>query len=241
MKKRTQKSKNELSGFAKKGFLLYLVLILSLIAVTSCSGGGGNASRVKIYLKTKEIFPVRDFKEIYVAHFFTNTAEDFDLDMEMRRYLRKQARQKTKYIIIEDAPPPLPPLTPDEAFENVGFWEKMGEGHPATLIVTGTVNYELNDRTAFAMRKVTTADGREVYRNIPEDYTDFSIELRLIFIDGRTGEKLFDEVMENKETAFQGKVDPLDGFIAGMKRLAPSITKLLKPHTRTATRTILSN
>jgi|GEM_PF-4263465 len=238
--KRTRETRSNRSGPTKRGAVLHLFLLLSLLAGTACSGGG-NASLVKIHLKTKELFPVRDFQQIYVAHFFANESEDVDIDTEMRRFLRKVARQKSKYKIIEDDPPPLPALTPDEVFENVGYWEKMGEGYSAPLIVTGTVNYEMVSRTGFAMRKVTTYDGREVYRNIPEDYTDFKIALRLVFIDGRSGEKLFDEEMENKNTVTEGKMDALDGFIAGTKRLSPSIAKFLRPHTRTATRYILLN
>lgn len=225
------------SGPGGSGWLLLFMLI---IVVHSPGCSSGNVSLVKISLESKSAFSIEDYKEIFVGNFFYSDVEDFDLNSEFRRFFKKECRQKTKFRVIDIEPPPLPSLTPEELYENAGYWKKMGEDFEAPLLVTGSVFFELVPRTAFAMRKITTYDGQTVYRNIPEDYTDFKLIVNLVFIDGKTGEILHEEALDNKNTVLRGKMDDLDGFITGLNRLSNRIIRILKPHSKKATRAILS-
>jgi len=210
-----------------------------IICLAGCSSK--NVEFVKISLDSKSVFPVEDYKEILVGNFFYSDVKDFDPNAEFRRFLKKECRQKTKLKVLDQEPVPLPSLTPEELYENAGFWKKMGLGHDAPLIVTGTINFDLIPRTAFAMRKITTYDGQTIYRNIPEDYTDFKLSVSLVFIDGKTGDKLHEEILDNKNTILRGRLNDLDGFLTGLNRLSGRIIRVLKPHSRTATRAILSS
>ena len=76
------------------------------------------------------------------------------------------------------------------------------------------------------MRKITTYDGQTIYRNIPEDYTDFKLSVNLVFIDGKTGEKLHEEALDNKNTVLRGRMDDLSvPAVVRQMTLSPSQTR----------------
>jgi hypothetical protein len=216
-----------------------LVILMMLVCFPGCSSR--DVTLVKISLESKSAFPVTDYQEIIVGNFFFNDVDDFDSNEEFRRFLKKECRQKTKFTVIDETPPPLPSLTPEELYDNAGYWKKMGEDYEAPLILTGSIFFELTPRTAFEMRKVTTYDGQTLYRNVPEEYTDFKLTMNLVCIDGKTGDVLHEEALDNKNTVLRGRMEDLDGFHAGLKKLSPRIIRLLKPRSRTATRAILSS
>lgn len=70
----------------------------------------------------------------------------------------------------------------DAVLSNVSFWRRLGEEYRAPLILTGTVVFK---PVGEQFEERTTGRGRvRVWR------PRFSLKLRLVFINGRTGEIL---------------------------------------------------
>lgn len=173
-------------------------------------GGCATADISKIQIPVPPNLDLLGFSRVLVAGFVTDGSDQIDLNQETARFVRTQLRSKTSLRVIESEPVELAAVPPsnkrrlpavgatfqpsngnrvadattlraDEAvFANVPFWKRMGEEYSEPLILTGIVVFapaapRFEERTA----------GRRTMRLW---HRGFSLRLRLILINGETGE-----------------------------------------------------
>ena len=135
---------------------------------------------------------VDTFDRILIAGFeaghVSDRGHDLDINEETARVLRMTLRSKGGLDVIESQPLELRRTEStqvemgDAIFSDVAFWKRLGEEYREPLIVTGAVVFT-GAGSQYEERTVGRATLR-LWR------PGFSLNLRLIFISGRTGEML---------------------------------------------------
>jgi hypothetical protein len=173
---------------------------------------------------------VDTFDRILVAGFLadhiSDRRRDLDVNDETSRLLRMTLRTRASFDVIEAQPLDLrhPDSTGANADErvlaDVPFWRRLGEEYREPLILTGSVVFK-----PIAPRFEERATGR---RTVSLWRPGFSLELRLVFISGRTGEVL-DAVSLGPVSAHarDGRTPALALYFQLMDRLRPSLLAAL--------------
>ena len=140
--------------------------------------------------------------------------------------LRMTLRSKGGLDVIESRPLELRPtastagITEDAIFCNVPFWKRLGEEYREPLILTGAIVF----KSAGSQFEERTMGRRTVRVWRP----GFSLNLRLVFINGRTGEILDSfSVGPVIGRASEGRTSALTLYFGLMDRLTPSVLAAL--------------
>lgn len=214
------------------------------VVLVGCASARATPSRMHALPEPKS--ELQSFTRVLVAGFIPRGTRDVALNQETARILRTQLRTKTLFQAIEAQPWQLPdasrewtsrtqpPLidatvsnsvrttgssedTDDDAvFHNVAFWKALGEEYSGPLIVTGSVMFKPMTPT---YEELPTPRG-----NARRWLKRFSLTMRLVFINGRTGE-LIDSVTLPQVTtrAKDARESALGLYFQSMDRMMPSI------------------
>lgn len=123
----------------------------------------------------------------FVAGHVPDRGHDLDINEETARLLRMTLRSQGGLDVIESQPLELRRRegtggTEDALFTDVPFWKRLGEEYREPLILTGVVTF----KGAGSQYEERTVGRRTVRVWRP----GFNLNLRLVFISGRTGERL---------------------------------------------------
>ena len=140
--------------------------------------------------------------------------------------LRMTLRSKGGLDVIESRPLELrrtvstAGITEDAIFGDVPFWKRLGEEYREPLILTGAIVFK-SAGSQFEERTMGRGTVR-VWR------PGFSLNLRLVFINGRTGEMLDSlSVGPVIGRASDGRTSALALYFGLMDRLTPSVLAAL--------------
>lgn len=201
-----------------------------IVALSAASCASTTATRVSVVQPTRARAFVDTFDRILVAGFLadhvSDRGHDLDINGETSRLLRMTLRSKGSFDVIEAQPLELrrPDANGAHADErvlaDVPFWRRLGEEYREPLIVTGIVVFK-SIGSQFEERTV----GR---RTVRLWRPGFSLELRLVFISGRTGEVL-DSVSLGplRAHAPDGRTSALALYFQLMDRLRPSLLAVM--------------
>ena len=162
----------------------------------------------------------------FFADHVSDRGRDLDINDETTRLFRMTLRSKGSFDVIEAQPLELRRSdangvhADERVLADVPFWRRLGEEYREPLIVTGVVVFkpvgpQFEERTM----------GR---RTVRLWRSGFRLELRLVFISGRTGEVL-DSVPLGPLTAHasNGRTSALALYFQLMDRLRPSLLAAL--------------
>lgn len=129
-------------------------------------------------------------------------------------------------------------------FADVEYWKKLGEEYQNPLIVTGTIMFTPHSQTGFVQRDQEYVDnyGRRIVRPIRTymERRGFILRPKFIFIDGRTGTRLYAETFREQVLYNPQQNTPaLSGYFELMDRLIPSFLGTLSSQKIRGTRTLL--
>lgn len=158
----------------------------------------------------------------FVAENVPDRGRDLNLNQETARLLRMKLRSGASITVYESEPVHLAraaaatATSEDSVFHHVAFWKRLGEEYRQPLILTGTVAFE-------------RAGPQSVERQLgPRAVTvwrpRFKLGLRLVFINGRTGEML--ESLSLGPVAMQApdeRTSALALYFQLMDRLTPAV------------------
>ena len=158
----------------------------------------------------------------FVAGHVSDRGHDLDINEETARVLRMTLRSKGGLDVIESQPLELRRmestggLAEDAIFTDVAFWKRLGEEYREPLIVTGAIGFK-GAGSQYEERTVGRATVR-MWR------PGFSLNLRLIFISGRTGE-ILDSLSLGPvvDRASDARTSVLALYFGLMDRLTPSV------------------
>jgi len=219
-----------------------------LLVVPACS----SVDQVKLRLPLKPKLPLRGNERIALAPFILvadpDKAKDkrlanVDVQAEFHRFLKKQLEKKTKFEVI-----PTPPdvKLPTQNLVDLGraqeFWAAVGTQTNAELIVSGSLEFRVEDRSGYKTEEYQSPiDGRTYYRQVYVEQTGFVFDIVFLVLDGRTGEKLLqDEFKDFRQTGSRNR-DELQGLFENLFSLENQILNTFVPRDREAERYIFKD
>lgn len=142
------------------------------------------------------------------------------------------------------APPPveegqLPPVQTERdldryagVFEDKEFWKQVGEEHDQPLIVTGSVVFLPQAREGFVQREQEQYDSFGRRQVVPvrsyQERKGYILRPTFVFIDGRSGEKLYSESFREEVLYNSNQQTPaLSSYFELMDRLLPTFLNTL--------------
>jgi hypothetical protein len=132
----------------------------------------------------------------------------------------------------------------EKVFANAEYWKKIGEEHQNPLIVTGTVLFTPHQRAGFVQHEQEVYDSFGRRRVVPvrtyEDRKGYILRPTFVFIDGRTGEVLYQETFREEILYSQNASTPaLSSYFELMDRLLPTFLNTLSAQKIRGTRVLL--
>lgn len=213
---------------------------------------------------------ISSFQRVLVAGFLTGGTQNIDANTETARLLRSQLRNRQELRVIDSdalplveemdrrlgiTPPPATDETPRFAdakaleghaaiFDDADYWKKLGEEYQQPLIVTGTVMFNEVSRSGVVSRPQSfiNQQGLEEYRTVREysDLRGYALSPNFVFIDGRTGARLYAEAYHEEALYPTSQNTPaLSSYFELMDKVLPSFLNTLSTQKIRGSRVLL--
>jgi hypothetical protein len=225
-------------------------LAFAAVLVAATASAGVDQIRLRLPLKPK--LPLRGNERIALAPFILVTdaekardkrLQNVDLQAEFHRFLKKQLEKKTKFDVIETPPDvKLPTQNLADLARAQEFWAAVGAQTSAELIVSGSLEFRVEDRSGYKTEEYQSPiDGRTYYRQVYVEQTGYVFDIVFLVVDGHTGEKLLqDEFKDFRQTGSKQR-DELQGLFENLFSLENQILNTFVPRDREAERYIFTD
>jgi hypothetical protein len=207
---------------------LTLAAILGLAALPVLGAG----VEVRLKLPQRARLDLQGRNTVAVAPFIVVSQEgaerfrnrDIDIQKEFDRYLLKVLRRETELRVLEPGPVDYPIYDLDQLSRQTDFWRALGERTDADLILTGGLDFDIQDRTGYRTEEyVSPFNGRTYYRQVLVEQTGFEYDILMQVYDGRTGALLYQDNFKDFQN-FEGEnTDPLAGMFENLLSLEDRI------------------
>jgi hypothetical protein len=215
---------------------------------------------IRILTPLRAALDTSPFTRVLVAGFLTAGSDDVDLNEETVRLLRSQLKRRGALAVIDADPLPLAdaaidrsePQTPlrseqdlernQPLFANAEFWKRVGEEYQEPLIITGTVLFKPHSaavdvaRDSLLQRSAAWTSPQPRFVLLP----GYLLRQQLVFIDGRTGERIHSLVLTNAVVYDRSMHTPeLAAYFELMDRLLPQFLNAVVSRRVPSRRTLL--
>jgi len=147
-----------------------------------------------------------------------------DVEKEFDRYLRRLIRRNTRLKILDSGPVDYPTFDLEDLSEDRDFWRYIGERTQADLIVSGSLDFDVQDRSGYRTEEyVSPFDGRTYYRQVLVEDTGYEFDIVMQVFDGRTGERLYADNFKDFRQFEAERADPLAGMFENLYALEDRI------------------
>lgn len=208
------------------------------------------AVEVRLKLPQKARLDLEGRETITVAPFLVVSQEgsrslrttDIDVQSEFDRYLLKTLRRETELDVIESLPRvDYPTYDLSQLARERDFWAAVGERTQADLILSGGLDFDMQDRTGYRTEEyVSPYNGRTYYRQVLVEQTGFEYDILLQVYDGETGELLYTDNFKDFQS-FEGEgADPLRGMFENLYSLEDRIVGVFSQKEIEATRILFT-
>ncbi|HVR41017.1 MAG TPA: hypothetical protein VMU84_18130 [Thermoanaerobaculia bacterium] len=226
----------------KKSFVIAIAFFIPLVA-------NAGVMEVKLKLPLKPKLSIAGDEKIAIAPFIIATkgekndrAAKVDLQAEFARYLKKQLTKSTKLRIVDTPRVELPGTDMKTLQASVDFWRDLGAKTGADFIVTGIVDFDVNDKSGYRMEEyVSPADGRTFYRQVLVETTGFVFDIDIAVFNADTGEKVIEENFRDFKEFDQRNYDELLGLFENLRALENQLVGIFVSQETSATRYVFTN
>lgn len=224
--------------------------VVVILALASPAFAG--VDQVKLRLPLKPKLPLRGNERIALAPFILVTdaekgkdkrLQNVDVQAEFHRFLKKQLEKKTKFDVVETPPDvKLPTQNLNDLARAQEFWAAVGTQTSAELIVSGSLEFRVEDRSGYKSEEyVSPIDNHTYTRQVYVEQTGFVFDIVFLVVDGHTGEKLLqDEFKDFRQTGSKQR-DELSGLFENLFSLENQILNTFVPRDREAERYIFTD
>ncbi len=224
------------------------VTVLALAALVPLSSFAG-VQEVKLKLPLKPKLQITGDEKIAIAPFVianpgerkNDRASKVDVQSEFHRYLRKQLTKNTKLKLV-DIPATRLPGSDLKAMEaNRDFWKELGAKTGADYIVSGVVDFDINDKSGYRTEEyVSPADGRTYYRQVLVETTGFVFDIAIAVFNADTGEKVLEDNFRDFKEFDQRNYDEILGLFENLRSLETQLIGIFVPQETSATRYVFT-
>jgi hypothetical protein len=219
--------------------LLVLGVLCCLLSEGSLRAG---TVEVKVTLPIPERIDMTGIETVLVTRLVLMTDNPkVDLNREMTGLMKRELHKRTSLQVLGVEPPPLPEQSLDELTADATFWKDMGEKYGADLIVTGSLAYDMSDRSGFVNEDfISPVSGQRIRRTRFAEREGFEMRLHLYFLRGRTGKLVYDDKF-TEDTTLEGRGnDPLTALFAMFDHIESDVMGIIAHKERTETRTLFT-
>lgn len=228
--------------------LLAVSLIVAGLAVPSPAQAG--STEVRLQLPQRARLDLKGRNTITLAPFLVVSQEgservrgrDIDVQKEFERYLLKVLRRDTDLKVLEAPPVDYPVYDIQRLAREQDFWAALGERTQADLILGGSLDFDIQDRTGYRTEEyVLPYDGRTYRRQVLVEQTGFEYDILMQVYDGRTGKVLYQDNFKDFQS-FEGEdADPLAGMFENLFALEDRIVNIFAQKTVEAARILFTD
>jgi hypothetical protein len=220
--------------------------LLVILAVASAAMAG---VEVRLKLPQKARLELDGRETITVAPFLVVSQEgdsnlrttNIDIQAEFDRYLVKTLRRETELTVIEAPRIDYPTYDLAQLAREQDFWLAVGERTQADLILSGGLDFDVQDRTGYRTEEYTSPyNGRTYYRQVLVEQTGFEYDILLQVYDGRTGELLYADNFKDFQSFASDRADPLRGMFENLYSLEDRIVGVFAQKEVEATRVLFT-
>ena len=209
-------------------------------------------SQVRLQLPLRPRLPLRGNERIVLAPFLIvaeaekardKRLQNVDLQAEFHRFLQKQLGKKTRLEVVEaPADIKLPTQNLTELTHAVDFWKALGNSTNADIIVSGSLEFKIEDRSGYKTEEyVSPINGQTYYRQVYVEQTGFLFDIVFLVFDGHSGEKLLQDEFKDFRQTGGHRADELQGLFENLFSLENQILNLFVAREREADRYIFTD
>lgn len=167
---------------------------------------------------------------------------DIDVQKEFARYLLKVLRRETTLKVIDPGPVDYPVYDLAQLAKQQDFWRALGERTQADMILSGGLDFDVQDRTGYRTEEyVSPFNGRTYYRQVLVEQTGFEYDILMQVYDGKTGALLYQDNFKDFQN-FEGEsADPLAGMFENLLSLEDKILNVFTQKEVEATRILFTD
>jgi TolB-like protein len=206
-------------------------------------------TEVKLKLPLKPKLQIAGDEKIAIAPFVianngerkNDRASKVDIQSEFQRYLRKQLTKSTKLKLV-DVPATRLPGGDVKALEaNRDYWRELGAKTGADYIVSGVVDFDINDKSGYRTEEfVNPADGRTYYRQVLVETTGFVFDIDIAVFNADSGEKVLEDNFRDFKEFDQRNYDEILGLFENLRSLETQLVGIFVPQETSATRYVFT-
>jgi hypothetical protein len=165
-----------------------------------------------------------------------------DVQKEFERYLLKVLRRDTTLKVVESGPVDYPVYDTERLAREQDFWAALGERTQADVILAGSLDFDIQDRTGYRTEEyVLPFDGRTYRRQVLVEQTGFEYDILMQVYDGRDGKLLYSDNFKDFQT-FEGEdADPMVGMFENLFALEDRIVNIFTQKTIEAARVLFTD
>lgn len=168
-------------------------------------------------------------------------AAKVDVQSEFNRYLRKQLAKSTKLRIVDVPQTRLPGTDLRSLEEARDYWKDLGARTGADYIVTGVVDFDINDKSGYRTEEYTSpADGRTFYRQVLVESTGFVFDIDLAVFNADTGEMVLEENFRDFKEFDQRNYDEILGLFENLRALESQLVGIFVTQEMTGSRYVFT-
>jgi len=204
---------------------------------------------VKLKLPVKPKLNITGDEKLAVAPFIiaskgerkSDRAAKVDVQTEFNRYLKKQLAKSTKLRIVDVPRTQLPGNDIKSLGAARDYWKDIGARTGADYIVTGIVDFDINDKSGYRTEEYTSpADGRTFYRQVLVESTGFVFDIDLAVFDGETGEMVLEENFRDFKEFDQRNYDEILGLFENLRALETQLVGIFVAQEMAGTRYVFT-
>jgi hypothetical protein len=167
---------------------------------------------------------------------------NIDVQQEFQRYLLKILRRDTDLTIVESGPIDYPTYDLRMLARDADFWKVLGERTQADLILVGSLDFDIQDRSGYRTEEyVSPFDGRTYYRQVLVEQTGFEYDIVVRVFDGQTGEQLYTDNFKDFKSFEGERADPLVGMFENLYALEDRLLGIFVQKRVAATRVLITD
>lgn len=167
---------------------------------------------------------------------------DLNIQKEFERYLYKLLRRETRLKVLESGPVEYPTYDLEMLSRDRDFWRAMGERLQADILLAGSLDFDIQDRSGYRTEEyVSPFDGRTYRRQVLVEETGFEYDIVIQVYDGRSGELLYSDNFKDFKEYKGENADPLVGMFSNLYSLEDRIVGIFAQQRVEASRVLFSD
>jgi hypothetical protein len=222
-------------------------LLVALLCLPAIAQAGVLEVKLKLPLKPK--LQITGDEKVAIAPFVianngekkSDRASKVDVQSEFQRYLHKQLGKSTKLKLVDVPATRLPGSDMKSLEANRDYWRDLGAKTGADYIVSGIVDFDINDKSGYRTEEyVSPADGRTYYRQVLVETTGFVFDIDIAIFNADTGEKVLEDNFRDFKEFDQRNYDEILGLFENLRSLETQLVGIFVPQETSAARYVFT-